>query len=124
MANFLFNLVSNIALLAVVVIVCGLYNHFTSGPAINGVHVFAALALAALLLDAALTFLVFADAQTRYGQFSSPAAFSARAAAYGLAIVIAFAWHHVARRKRSAKISADQALVIHTSPYSESHLRM
>ncbi|CAB3781214.1 hypothetical protein LMG28614_01193 [Paraburkholderia ultramafica] len=124
MANFLFDLVSNFALLAIVLIACGLYNRFTPGPAINGVHVFAALALAAFVFDAALTFLVFADAQNRYGKFSTPAAFFSRATAYMLAIVAAFAWHHVARRKRSAKIRADEALVIRTSPYSESHLRM
>lgn len=124
MANFLFDLVSNFALLAIVVIACGLYNRFTPGPAINGAQVFAALALVAFVLDAALTFLVFADAQNRYGQFSTPAAFFARAAAYVLAIVAACTWHHVARRKRSTKISADEALVIRTSPYSESRLRM
>ncbi|WP_121319256.1 hypothetical protein [Paraburkholderia sp. RAU2J] len=124
MANFLFDLVSNLALLAVVVIACEVYNRLTPGPAINGAHVFAALALAALLLDAALTFLVFADAQNRYGQFSTPAAFSFRAAAYVIAIVIAFAWHHVTRRKRAAITTTDKTLVIHTSPYSQSHLRM
>jgi chromate transport protein ChrA len=124
MANFLFDLASNLALLAVVVITCGMYNRFTPGPAINGAHVFAALALAALLLDAALTFLVFADAQNRYGQFSTPAAFFVRAAAYVIAIVTAFAWHHVTRRKRAAKSTADETLVIHTSPYSQSHLRL
>jgi chromate transport protein ChrA len=124
MANFLFDLVSNLALFAIVLIACALYNRFTPGPAINGAHVFAALALAAFVLDAALTFLVFADAQNRYGQFSTPAAFFARAGAYVFAIVAAFAWHHVAHRKRSAKIRADEALVIRTSPYSESHLRM
>ncbi|MFM0718800.1 hypothetical protein PQQ73_20930 [Paraburkholderia strydomiana] len=124
MANFLFDLVSNLALLAVVMIACAVYNRFTPGPAINGTHVFAALVLAALLLDAALTFLVFADAQNRYGQFSTPAAFSVRAAAYVIAIVTAFAWHHVTRCKRAAKTAADKALVIHTSAYSQSHLPM
>ncbi|CAB3783485.1 hypothetical protein [Paraburkholderia fynbosensis] len=124
MANFLFDLVSNLALLALVVIACRVYNRLTPGPAINGAHVFAALALAALLLDAALTFLVFADAQNRYGQFSTPAAFFFRAAAYVIAIVVAFAWHHVTRRKRAATTTTDKTLVIHTSPYSQSHLRM
>lgn len=124
MTNFLFDLLSNLALFAIVSIACGLYNRFTPGPAINGAHVFAALALAAFALDAALSFLVFADAQNRYGQFSTPAAFFARAGAYVLAIVAAFAWHYVARRKRSAQIRADQTLVIRTSSYSESHLHM
>ncbi|HEY4296409.1 MAG TPA: hypothetical protein VGM85_08045 [Paraburkholderia sp.] len=124
MANFLFDFVSNLALLALVLLVCGLYNRFTPGPAINGAHVFAALALAAFVFDAALSFLVFADAKNRYGQFSTPTAFFGRAGAYGLAIVAAFAWHHTARRKRAAQVRADKALVIRTSPYSESHLRM
>jgi hypothetical protein len=125
MANFLFDLVSNLALLAIVVVACRLHNRFTPGPAINGTHMFAALTLAALLLDAALTFLVFADAQNRYSQFSTPSAFCVRAGAYALAIAAAYAWHHVARRTRAAKSSAaDATLVVHSSAYSESHLRM
>ena len=85
MANFLFNLVSNLALLAAVLIVCHLCNRLIPGATLNGPHVFVGLALAALLFDAALTFLVFADAQNRYGQFSTRAAFFQRAGAYGLA---------------------------------------
>jgi hypothetical protein len=124
MANFLFDVVSNLALLATVLLVCGLYNRLTAGPAVNGAHVFAALASTALALDAALTFLVFADAQNRYGQFSTPAAFCQRAGAYLFSIVAAIAWQFLARRKRATRMRADQALVIRTSPYSESHLRM
>jgi arginine exporter protein ArgO len=124
MANFLFDLVSNLALLAIVLIACGLYNRFTPGPAINSAHVFAALALTAFVFDAALTFLVFADAQNRYGQFTTPASFFTRAGAYVLATIAAFAWHHIARRKRSAKIRADEALIIRNSPYTESRLHM
>ncbi|SIT42737.1 conserved membrane hypothetical protein [Paraburkholderia ribeironis] len=124
MANFLFDLVSNFALFVIVLIACGLHNRFSSGPALNGLPVFTALALSALALDAALTFLVFADARNRYSQFSAPAAFLQRAGAYVLAIVAAFAWHYVAHRKRPAKASADETVVIHTSPYSESHLRI
>jgi hypothetical protein len=63
MTHFLFDLVSNLALLVIVRIACHLYNRFTSGPAVNGSDVFATLALLALLLDAALTFFVFADAE-------------------------------------------------------------
>ncbi|HYS66516.1 MAG TPA: hypothetical protein VEN30_22255 [Paraburkholderia sp.] len=122
MANFLFNLVSNLALLATVLIVCHLCNRLIPGLALNGSHIFAALALAALLLDAALTFLVFADAQNRYGQFSTPSAFFQRASAYGLAVVAAFGWRYLSRRPRPAKTG--DSLVIRTSPYSESHLPM
>ena len=77
----------------------------------------------ALLLDAALTFLVFADAQSRYGQFSTSSAFFERASAYGLAAIAALAWRYAARRARAAKTN-DKPLVIRTSPYSESHLPM
>lgn len=86
-------------------------------------HIFVALALAALLLDAALTFLVFADAQSRYGQFSTSSAFFERAGAYVLAAMAALAWRYAARRTRAAKTNKN-TLVIRTSAYSESHLSM
>ena len=89
MTHFLFDLVSNLALLVIVQIACCLYNRFASGPAINGTDVFAALLLFAFLFDAALTFVIFADAQSRYGQYSSSDAFVERACAYGLAIIVA-----------------------------------
>ena len=81
MTNFLFDLVSNLALLAIVLVACQLCNRLIPGVVLNGSRVFAALALTAVLLDAALTFLVFADARTRYGQFSTPSAFWVRSAA-------------------------------------------
>ncbi len=124
MTNFLFDLVSNLALLAVVLIVCHLCNRLIPGASINGGHVFVALALAALLFDAALTFLVFADAQVRYGQFSTPALFFERAGAYGLAAIAAVVWQYMARRARRTKVKASDTVVIRTSPYSESHLPM
>lgn len=124
MTHFLFGLVSTLALLVIVKIACVVYNRFTSGEAINGSYVFAALILFALLFDAILTFVIFADAQSRYGQYSSRDAFVERACAYGLAIIASFVWHYVARRSRPALLSADKPVVIHTSPYSESHLPM
>lgn len=125
MTHFLFDLVSNLALLAIVRITCHLYNRFTPGrPPVNGSHVFAALALLALLFDAALTFVVFADSQSRYGQFSSPDAFVERASAYGLAVAAAFVWSYLARRLRPKQVSADKPVAISTSQYSESHLHM
>jgi hypothetical protein len=75
-------------------------------------------------LDAALTFHVFADARTRYGQYSTQAAFFQRAGAYLLAIVAALAWDHRTRRNHAARVRADAALVIRTSAYSESRLPM
>ncbi|WP_429326247.1 hypothetical protein [Paraburkholderia sp. GAS348] len=123
MTNFLFGLVSNLALLAIVLIVCHLCNRLAPGAALNGAHIFVALALAALLFDAALTFLVFADAQTRYGTFSTPTAFFERASAYVLAAIAALAWQYVADRARATKTNKN-TLVIRTSPYSESRLPM
>lgn len=124
MTNFLFDLLSNLALLALVLAVCHLCNRYLPGASLDGMSIFAALACIALLLDAALTFLVFADSQNRYGHFSTPTAFCERAFAYGLAIVAALATRCVARRSRSAKAGTRAPLVIHTSPYSKSRLPM
>ncbi|CAE6693917.1 hypothetical protein [Paraburkholderia haematera] len=123
MPNFLFNLVSNLALLTIVLSACHLCNRLVPSAALNGAHIFVALASAALLLDAALTFLVFADAQSRYGKFSTSGAFFERAGTYVLAAIAALAWQYAAHRTRPAKTS-NTALVIRTSPYSESHLPM
>jgi fucose 4-O-acetylase-like acetyltransferase len=123
MANFLFDLVSNLALLAVVLLVCHVCNRFIPGAALNGAHIFVALASSALLLDAALTFLVFADAQNRYGKFSESGAFMERASAYLLAALAALAWRYARRPARAAK-AGKTTLVISTSAYSESHLPM
>jgi hypothetical protein len=124
MTSFLFDLFANLALLAVVSMACGLYNRFGSGAALSGPAIFIVLALAAFVLDGLLTFVVFADAQSRYGQFARLTAFFQRASAYALAILLAFSWHRVTSRRRAAKIDADKTLVIPTSPYSESRLRI
>jgi hypothetical protein len=123
MTNFLFGLVSNLGFLAIVLSACHLCNRLLPGAALNGAHIFVALALAALLLDAALTFLVFADAQSRYGQFSTSSAFFERASAYVLAAIAALVWRYAARRTRAAKTNNNR-LAIRTSQYSESHLPM
>ncbi|MFP3565301.1 hypothetical protein [Paraburkholderia sp. SIMBA_030] len=124
MTNFLFDLVSNLVFLAIVLVACRLCNRLIPGATLNGAHVFVALASAAWLLDAALTFLVFADAQNHYGKFSTSSAFFERAGAYALAAVAALAWGYVARRTRPAKAKAGDTLTIRSSPYSESHLPM
>ncbi|HEX7912724.1 MAG TPA: hypothetical protein VF534_32165 [Paraburkholderia sp.] len=124
MTNFLFDLVSNLALLAFVLAACHLCNRLMPDASFNGARVFAVLALIAFLFDAALTFLVFADSRSRYGQFSTPAAFFERACAYLIAIIAAFIVHHLARRSRPAKSGGSEELAIHTSPYSKSHLPM
>ena len=124
MTNFLFDLLSNLAVLAIVSMACRLYSRFGPGAALSGPAIFIVLALSACVLDGLLTFLVFADAQSRYGQFARPMSFLQRAGAHALAIVIAFTWHRISGRRRAAKSAADKAVVIHTSPYSESRLRM
>ena len=124
MTNFLFDLFSNLALLAFVLAACHLCNRLMPGASLNGPHVFTVLVLIALLFDTALTFLVFADSQSRYGQFSTPTAFFERACAYLLAIIAAFAWRHFAGRSHSANAGPDKTLAIQTSPYSKSHLPM
>lgn len=121
MTNFLFGLVSNLAFLAIVLSACHLCNRLVPGATLNGPHIFVALASTALLLDAALTFLVFADAQSRYGKFSTSSAFFERGGAYTVAAIAALAWQYARRRVRHARTS-DNTLVIRTSPYSESHL--
>lgn len=128
MTNFLFDLLSNLALLAFVLTVCHLCNRHLPGASLRGAHIFAALACIAFLLDAALTFLVFADSQNRYGHISTSAAFCERGFAYWLAIAVALASRRIARRLArrscSAKVGICAPLVIHTSPYSKSHLPM
>ncbi|KXU90834.1 hypothetical protein CI15_02700 [Paraburkholderia monticola] len=124
MTNFLFDLLSNLALLAIVSMACRLYNRFGSGAVLSGPAIFIVLALIACVLDGLLTFLVFADAQSRYGQFAKPTSFLQRAGAYALSIVVAFSWHRMSGRRRVAKSDADEAVVIHTSPYSESRLHL
>jgi hypothetical protein len=124
MTNFLFDLLSNLALLPVVSMACRLYNRFGSGAALSGPAIFIVLALAACVLDGLLTFVVFADAQSRYGQFARPTLFLQRAGAYAFAIVIAFSWHRMSKRRRAVRSDPDNAVVIRTSPYSESRLRM
>ncbi|MFM0741339.1 hypothetical protein PQQ51_29235 [Paraburkholderia xenovorans] len=127
MTNFLFDLLSNLALLILVLILSHLCNRLIPGATFNGARIFIGLAATALLLDAALTFLVFADAQNRYGAFSAPVAFFERAGAYASASVAALLWRYAARRRRPLKRGVHgkhDVVIIHTSPYSESQLPM
>lgn len=99
MTHFLFDLVSNLVLLVIALSACHLCNRLVPSAALNGAHISLALVSAALLLDAALIFLVFTDAQSRYGKFSTPTAFFERASAYVLAAIAALASQYVARRR-------------------------
>jgi hypothetical protein len=123
MNNFLFDLATNIVILATLLTACHLCNLARPDLALNGGYVHLMLASTALIFDAALTFLVFADARSRYGQFSTPGAFVERASAYTLVCALAL---YCARRTRlrRAQVKADDVLVIRTSAYTESHLPM
>ncbi|CAE6845345.1 hypothetical protein R75461_07224 [Paraburkholderia nemoris] len=111
MSNFLFDLFSNFALLAIVLIVCHLCNRLIPGATLNGAYISVGLAAAALLLGAVLTFLVFADAQNRYDKFSAPAAFFARTIAYALAAIAALTWCYVGRLLRPTWTDTRSTLV-------------
>jgi len=123
MNNFVFDLATNLAILAALLIACHLCNLARPDLALNGGYTYLLLAATALVFDATLTFCVFADAPSRYGKFSAPDAFVERACAYTLACALAL---YCARRLRIRieKAKASHALVIRTSPYSESHLPM
>jgi hypothetical protein len=89
MSNFLFDLATNLAILAALLIACHLCNLAGRNLALNGGYAYLVLALTAFALDAALTFCVFADAASRYGKFSSTSAFVERACAYMLTCALA-----------------------------------
>ena len=123
MSNFLFDLVTNLAILTTLLIACHLCNLAKPELALNGGYVFIVLVATAMVFDAALTFLVFADAPSRYGKFGSPADFVQRASACATVCAIAmFVARHV--RMHRAKNQPGDALVIRTSAYTESHLPM
>jgi hypothetical protein len=123
MSNFLFDLGTNLAILAALLIACHLCNLARPDLALNGGYTYLLLAAPAFVFDATLTFLVFADAPSRYGKFGTPNAFVERACAYTLSCALAL---YCARclRIRMKKAKAGDALVIRTSPYTESHLPM
>jgi hypothetical protein len=125
MINFLLDLITNLAILAMLLTVCWFINLSRPDAKVNGYRVFVALIAVALLFDAALTFLVFADAQTRYGQFSSAQAFIPRCVAYLIACGVAGVLERMHRRKAPARGEACAASRSSTTPrYAKSPLRM
>lgn len=118
MINFLLDLISNLVILAVVLAFCCVLQLMRPDVRLNGYHVFVGLVVPALLFDAILTFLIFADAQNRYGTFSTGRAFSQRAAAYSIACLIALYFARL--RMRRVSRPADTRAVVRASPYSES----
>lgn len=122
MSNFRFDLATNLAILTTFLVARHLCNLANPELALNGGYVFIVLTATAMVFDAALTFLVFADAPSRYGKFCSPAEFVQRASGAAVCAIAMF----VARfaRMRRAKNLPSDALVIRTSAYTESHLPM
>jgi hypothetical protein len=82
MINFLLDLISNLIILAVLLTACCVINWMRPDAKADGYLVFVVFVAIALLFDAALTFLVFADSQARYGKFNTIQAFIPRLAAY------------------------------------------
>lgn len=123
MSNFLFDPATHLAILAALLIACHLFNLARPELALNGRCTYLLLAATALVFDGTLTFFVFADAPSRYGKFRAPSAFVERVCAYTLVCVLAL---YCARclRIRMEKAKVRRALVIRTSPYTESHLPM
>jgi hypothetical protein len=120
MINFLRDLISNLIILAVMLAACCIINLARPGAKANGYLVFVAFIAIALVFDAALSFLVFADSQARYGQFCTTQACMPRFAAYLTACAIAIGL----ARERSCKTAArtGASAVIRASPYTKSQL--
>ncbi|MDE1143336.1 MAG: hypothetical protein V4793_20450 [Paraburkholderia tropica] len=140
MDNFVYCLVSNLALLAAVQLVCWFIRAMRPDLSVRGARVFVGMMVLACAFDAALTFLVFADAGGPWRERHPVEAFFPRAAAYVLSALFALVAGGLASRRaanrnaersneRSNKRSnernaARDGLVIETSPYSKSTLPM
>jgi hypothetical protein len=114
MINFLLDLISNLIILAMLLTACCVINWMRPDAKANGYRVFVVLVAIALLFDGALTFLVFADSQARYGKFSTVQAFIPRLAAYVTACGIAIGLSRMRSRKAAGRAGA--RTVIRTSP--------
>ena len=74
-SNFRFDLATNLAILATLLVACHLRNLARPDLDLSGGYAYLMLASTALVFDAALAFLVFACARRRYGKSSTPGAF-------------------------------------------------
>lgn len=125
MYNFACCLLSNLVLLAAVHLVCWFIHAMRPDLTIPGERVFIGMIAIAFVFDAALTFLVFAEATGPWQRFHPVSAFFARAVAYMLAVTVAIVHARRAAAKREAhERGKNGALVIETSPYSKSTLPM
>ena len=124
MINFLLDLISNLIILAMLLTACCVINWMRPDAKANGYRVFVVLVAVALLFDSALTFLVFADAQARYGQFSTTEAFISRAGAYLAACCVAVVLDRMHRRKAATRDGERAAIrPSTTAAYTKSQLR-
>ncbi|MFP6558093.1 hypothetical protein WJ542_07155 [Paraburkholderia sp. B3] len=122
--DFIDCLLSNLVLLALVHAACWIARRARPGLAAHGTGLFLALLAIALAFDAALTFLVFADAGGNWRQYDPRATFPWRAAAYALAAVLALTGARAARQHAARRTAQSGPLTIETSPYSQSTLPM
>lgn len=94
MLNFLLTLVLNLFILAALLGACYVINQAWPGANADGYLAFAVFIIFAAILDAVLTFLVFAESNAHYGQFSTTPAFDQRFASYFAAAGIALYCAH------------------------------
>lgn len=132
MYNFVCCLLSNLALLAVAQLACWFIRAMRPDLTVRGERMFIGMIAIAFVFDAALTFLVFAEATGPWQVYHPVSAFFARAVAYVIAVAVALV---LARRparaptqydapRDASERNKDGALVIETSPYSKSTLPM
>jgi hypothetical protein len=124
MSHFIDCLLSNLALLALVHASCWIARRLRPGLVVRGTPICLALLATALAFDAALTFLVFADAGGVWRQYDPRASFPARAAAYALAAVLAVTAALLVRLRGARRPAQANTLTIETSPWSQSSLPM
>ncbi len=130
MHNFVCCLLSNLVLLAVVRLACWFIRAMRPDLRPHATRIFVGMMAILCVFDAALTFLVFAEAGGPWTIYHPVSAFFARTVAYALAVAVALALARRDARERHAterhagERGKDGALVIETSPYSKSTLPM
>ncbi|MDR3100822.1 MAG: hypothetical protein LBV73_27635 [Paraburkholderia sp.] len=124
MYTFVRCLLSNLALLAAVQLACAIVRAMRPDLHVHGTRVFIGVVALAFVFDAALTFLVFADAGGPWREHKPAETFFARTTAYLLAAVLAIALARFGCRRSARRRAPPGALVIETSPYTKSTLPM
>ncbi|MFD1555291.1 hypothetical protein ACFSHT_06555 [Paraburkholderia silviterrae] len=124
MYTFVCCLLSNLALLAAVQLTCGFVRAMRPDLRVRGTRVFIGVIALAFVFDAALTFLVFADAGGPWRNHKPADTFFARTTAYLLAAVLAVALARFGCRRSAHRGTPPNALEIKTSPYTKSTLPM